>query len=213
WRGCTIGTPVPVALAARWLRRLVESRRHDLRKLDTMAPERYRRGRADPDGDPGRRGTGTRATPATGPLTTVIVQFDAEPVVSVAATGGVVDAQADARIRQARQAVARTENAVLEAAEAAGIEVEHRRSYDVLLPGMSVNVPTDQVDDLRRLPGVAAVHENRTFRASTVDSVPLIGAPEVWERTDPDGLPARGAGVTVAVIDTGIDYTHPALGG
>src|SRR5690554_1078983 len=117
--------------------------------------------------------------PATGPLTTVIVQFDAEPVVSVAATGGVVDAQADARIRQARQAVARTENAVLEAAEAAGIEVEHRRSYDVLLPGMSVNVPTDQVDDLRRLPGVAAVHENRTFRASTVDSVPLIGAPEV----------------------------------
>ncbi|HEY8452071.1 MAG: S8 family serine peptidase [Micromonosporaceae bacterium] len=143
----------------------------------------------------------------------MIVQFDAEPVVSVAATGGVVDAQADARIRQARQAVARTENAVLEAAEAAGIEVEHRRSYDVLLPGMSVNVPTDQVDDLRRLPGVAAVHENRTFRASTVDSVPLIGAPEVWERTDPDGLPARGAGVTVAVIDTGIDYTHPALGG
>ena len=151
-------------------------------------------------------------TPA-GPATTVIVQFDAEPAISAAPARGGFDAQSRDRVDRAKQAVARAEDAVIEAAGSAGIHLTHRRSYDVLLPAMSVEVPADQVDDLRRLPGVTAVYENLTFQASTVDSVPLIGAPQVWERTDPAGQPARGAGVTVAVIDTGIDYTHPALGG
>ncbi|WP_317180454.1 S8 family serine peptidase, partial [Intrasporangium sp.] len=148
-----------------------------------------------------------------GPTTTVIVQFDAEPAISAAPPGGTLDAQVEARVAQAKQQVARAESAVLRTAAQAGIQLKPRRSYDVLLSGMSVEVPADQVDDLRRLPGVTAVHENAVFTTQTVDSVPLVGAPEVWQRTDPAEVPARGAGITVAVIDTGIDYTHPALGG
>ena len=39
--------------------------------------------------------------------------------------------------------------------------------------------------------------------------VPLIGAPEVWAGVD--GV--HGEGIKVAVIDTGIDYTHADFGG
>ena len=40
-------------------------------------------------------------------------------------------------------------------------------------------------------------------------SVPFIGAPQVWQ-----GTPGfRGEHVKIAIIDTGIDYTHANFGG
>ncbi len=43
---------------------------------------------------------------------------------------------------------------------------------------------------------------------TTVDSVPFIGAPRVWQE-----LGWRGNTSLVAVLDTGVDYTHGAFGG
>ncbi|SCL46954.1 Subtilase family protein [Micromonospora eburnea] len=143
----------------------------------------------------------------------MIVEFSAAPTIAAAPRHGSLDAQAGDRLRQAREAVSGAERGVTEAARRVHIKLDHRRSYHVLLPGMAVRVPANQVDALRRLPGVKAVHDVTRFHVRTVDSVPLIGAPEVWRRTDPAGRPARGHGVTVAVIDTGVDYRHPALGG
>ncbi|MGW0435811.1 S8 family serine peptidase [Micromonospora sp. NPDC003197] len=153
------------------------------------------------------------AAPASGPSQTVIVEFDATPTITAAPARGTVDAQAADRVRAAREAVGNTERSVTTAAERARIKLTHRRSFQVLLPGMAIEVPASQVDALRRLPGVKAVHPVTTFQARTVDSVPLVGAPEVWQRKDASGNPARGGGVIVAVVDTGVDYQHPALGG
>ncbi|MDE1940725.1 MAG: S8 family serine peptidase [Patescibacteria group bacterium] len=51
-------------------------------------------------------------------------------------------------------------------------------------------------------------------RATLMDSVPLINAPQVWAGNylgNPDG--STGKGVSIAIIDTGVDYLHPDLGG
>ena len=40
-----------------------------------------------------------------------------------------------------------------------------------------------------------------------MDSVPLINADDVWE------LGYSGEGITIAIIDTGIDYNHEDLAG
>ena len=57
------------------------------------------------------------------------------------------------------------------------------------------------------LPGVEKIWLDGPMSAALDESVPQIGAPAVWEQG------YDGTDVTIAVVDTGIDETHPDLAG
>lgn len=80
--------------------------------------------------------------------------------------------------------------------------------YQATYNGVKVRVPMGAVARLAELPGVEAVRTVRVYTPDNARGVPYIGAPAAWQ-----DLGLTGAGTRIAVIDTGIDYTHAGLGG
>jgi subtilisin family serine protease len=83
-----------------------------------------------------------------------------------------------------------------------------RRTYHRVLFGAAIRVPRELRASIEALPYVASVREDSVYQATWNNSSAFINAPQAWLQ-----FGTRGAGVRVAVIDSGIDYTHPALGG
>ncbi len=63
---------------------------------------------------------------------------------------------------------------------------------------------------LAGMPGIT-IHQDVPVRASLEESVQIIRAAEVWQPAQ--GLGLDGTGMTIGIVDTGVDYTHPDLGG
>ena len=74
--------------------------------------------------------------------------------------------------------------------------------------GIQVVVPQKNLAQLASLPGVTGIHAVQTFDPTNTHGIAFVGAPQAWQSF---GL--TGAGVKIAIIDTGIDYTHADFGG
>lgn len=84
------------------------------------------------------------------------------------------------------------------------IQAQMQSAYN----GFQASVPATQLDAVAALPGVVAIHPVRSYALDNAVSVPFLGVPQVWQNTG-----YTGANVKVAIIDTGIDYTHATFGG
>ncbi|HEX3224858.1 MAG TPA: S8 family serine peptidase [Gaiellaceae bacterium] len=74
--------------------------------------------------------------------------------------------------------------------------------------GVQVVIPQKDVPQLASLPNVTAIHAVQTYTRDNVHTVPFVGADQVW-----GNFQFTGKNVNVAIIDTGIDYTHADFGG
>jgi uncharacterized repeat protein (TIGR01451 family) len=82
-----------------------------------------------------------------------------------------------------------------------------------VLNGIAILVAPDRIAELSRLPGVKSVHLLQPQYPTNSESVPFIGAPAVWENTLGLSMPAKGEGISIGIIDSGIDYMHANFGG
>ena len=77
------------------------------------------------------------------------------------------------------------------------------------LNGVKVRIAHNRIAELRRLPGVVDIKMVGTYERNNSSGVPLIGAPLAWQAAGH----FQGQGIKIAIVDTGIDYTHANFGG
>ncbi len=80
--------------------------------------------------------------------------------------------------------------------------------YKVLVNAFSAQLSAKAAAALAQRADVQSVQPVSIVRMSLDTSVPFIGADQVWE-----DFGVRGQGMRVAIVDTGIDYTHASFGG
>src|SRR5690606_15034887 len=108
-------------------------------------------------------------------------------------------------------------NSVRAAARSAGIEFTERFEFNTLWRGVSVNTTATHAAALKSIKGVTAVYPVEQITLSPIDGD--ASAPQLVSAIHMSGAAAvqaggfDGTGVKVGVIDSGIDFDHPDLGG
>jgi subtilisin family serine protease len=78
-----------------------------------------------------------------------------------------------------------------------------------LANAIQILAPRRTIPDLRGLPHVVGVTEVPIVKPTLLSAVPLVGAPAVWEAA----MPYHGQGISIGIMDTGVDYLHADFGG
>ncbi|MBA3340049.1 MAG: S8 family serine peptidase [Geodermatophilaceae bacterium] len=152
----------------------------------------------------------TRSTqlPASGPMA-FLLELDSPSTGQVFTDnlpGG--QAAAAAAARAAVGTIATLRNRVLGALPQAAPQFTELYRTQATLAGVAIETDVSNFAALSGIPGVKAVYPIAPKKIDNAGAAQLIRANQVWS-----SLGNTGQGVTVGVIDTGIDYVHTNFGG
>ena len=140
-------------------------------------------------------------------LVRLIVQFNEAPVSRMRPNIDLRKADR-AELRAYRSQLIGAKSQRLAAIRAMGGRVQNTVEYAV--NGAIIELPASRIDVLRRLPGVKSVRPAGVYEMSQA-APPTVG--ELIRTAQLNASGNGGAGVAVAIIDSGVDYTHASFQG
>jgi hypothetical protein len=126
-----------------------------------------------------------------------LVTFDGSRALADAVASVPANRRSEAVLRFAKPAFARQKNSAL---QAAGAGAKLLRDYGTLATSFVRFTSARSVLGALSAPGVTGIRQNRTYRAQLAQSLALINQPAAA------AAGYKGAGVGVAILDTGLDY-------
>jgi minor extracellular serine protease Vpr len=90
-------------------------------------------------------------------------------------------------------------------------DLQLRHTFREALAGFSVKGPPASIAALAKDNQIISVSPVNVYHAQMAENVKIIGGEEIRGFYDLNDNRLTGKGVTVGVIDTGVDYTHPDL--
>ncbi|MCP5116443.1 MAG: hypothetical protein GY953_36900, partial [bacterium] len=133
-----------------------------------------------------------------------IVELTEEPAAAAREKPGQRRATAMAERRNQVWSQQATLRRVLDRYEARAID-----TVDTVANALLVKMPDHLAARLAAIDGVKRVAPVYEYRASLERAIPLHRVPEAWQRLG--GADGAGAGVSIGIIDTGIDNRHPGF--
>lgn len=142
----------------------------------------------------------------------VFIVFEDAPVIE--AGFDVEDAATDNKAVAYAERLAKTQENVINKIEKKvldGEELETRYSFTLLTNAVSAEIPFGLIPEIEAVDGVEAVHivpvyeAQQTYDPQTMTSGEMVGSYTTWS----NGY--TGAGMRIAVIDTGLDTDHPSF--
>jgi subtilisin family serine protease len=140
----------------------------------------------------------------------VMIELADDPAI-VAGTQNVAPGQMSvSAFRSQAATVDRAQQGLLQTLQSSGYGARVIYRVKKVYNGIAADVDAATIPRIEGLPGVKAVHPITPKSISNASTVPLIGAPPIW---DGAGADLRGDGIRIGIIDTGIDYIHRNFGG
>ncbi len=84
--------------------------------------------------------------------------------------------------------------------------------YKYTMNGMAVNLSEEEYNEIKDDKNIKKIREESYYNLTISDTIPAMRANQVWAKQNASGDNITGKGITVAVLDSGIDYTHPFFG-
>ena len=134
------------------------------------------------------------------------IVLEEQPLAETGVAIGEVSAAQEARMIAAQDKLIETVSAQVLEGEA--LDVRYQFTY--LTNAVSVNVPFGALTEIAALDGVKTVFlmpvYDKCETVNTATAADMIGVPSIWE-----DLGYTGAGMKIAVVDTGLDLDHPSF--
>lgn len=104
-------------------------------------------------------------------------------------------------------------------AAAPKLNLEIGRSFEIAISGFSMYIDEKNIDAVRNTPGVLSITPQSLYKlpvqpektvvtSNTGDFLPGLDVQRVWNE-----FGVTGKGIKIAIVDTGMDFRHPDLGG